>query len=211
MARQKAFDTLDVLGIVSRRNRADARTRAAPDVVVETGAPVLCADHIDDVFFALMGLDDAAAATPLRAGCRTNGDDLAQRIDSLTRRAAVGIGTKIARAGLMALTRIFNSGKQIAFGDSDKGVALIVLEVDVEVRMVLADQIALEHQSLVLGFYDDIVKARHQLHHKRDLLTLILQRHVLTHASTQVFRLAHINDVSLGIFPKVAAGLRGNT
>ena len=45
MARQKALDTLDVLGIVCRGNHADTRTRAAPDMVVKAGAPV-CAQSI---------------------------------------------------------------------------------------------------------------------------------------------------------------------
>ena len=62
----------------------------------------------------------------------------------------------------------------------------------------------------MLGLHNDIVEARHQLHHKRDLLALVLQRHVLTHTGTQVFRLANVDDIALGVFPKVAAGLRGN-
>lgn len=66
MARQKTFDTFDVLGIVCRGNRADTRTRAAP-TIVEAGAPVLRANHIDDVFLALVGLDDTATTTPLPA------------------------------------------------------------------------------------------------------------------------------------------------
>lgn len=72
MARQKALDTLDVLGIVCRGNRADTRTWAAPDMVVKAGAPVLRANHIDDVFLALVGLDDTATndATPHRMRSR---------------------------------------------------------------------------------------------------------------------------------------------
>ena len=69
MARQKTFDTFDILGIIRRRNRADACARATTDMIVKTGASVLRANHIDDVFFALMRFDDAAAATPLRTGC----------------------------------------------------------------------------------------------------------------------------------------------
>ena len=110
----------------------------------------------------------------------------------------------------MTLTRVFDSGIQVALCNGDKGVALVILEVDVKVRMVLTNQIALEHQRLVLGLHHDIVKARHQLHHQRDLLALVLQRHVLTHTGAQVFRLAHVDDIALGVFPKVAAGLRGN-
>ena len=182
MARQKALDTLDVLGIVCRGNHADTRTRAAPDMVVKAGAPVLRANHIDDVFLALVGLDDTATTTPLRTGCGADGDNLAQRIYRLTCRAAIGIRSKIARSRLMTLTRVFDSGIQVALCNGDKGVALVILEVDVKVRMVLTNQIALEHQRLVLGLHHDIVKARHQLHHQRNLLTLILQCHVLTHA-----------------------------
>ena len=77
MARQETFDTLDVLGIVGRRNRADACARPAPDMVVKAGTPVLRANHIDDVFFALMRFDDAAAAAPFRTGCRANRNNLA--------------------------------------------------------------------------------------------------------------------------------------
>lgn len=89
----------------------------------------------------------------------------------------------------MTLSRVFNSREQVALGNGDKGIAFIVFEIDVKVRMVLANQIALEHQCLVLGLHHDIVEARHQLHHERNLLTLVLQRHVLTHAGTQVFAL----------------------
>ena len=62
----------------------------------------------------------------------------------------------------------------------------------------------------MLGFDNDVVKARNQLHHERYFLALILQRHVLAHAGTQVFRLANVDDIALGIFPKVTSGLRGN-
>ena len=210
MARQKTFDTFDVLGIVRRRNRADTRTRAAPDMVVKAGTPVLRANHIDDVFLAPVGLDDTTTTTPLRTGCGADGDNLAQRIYRLTCRTAIGIGTKITRSRLMTLARIFDSGIQVALCNGDKGVALVILEVDVKVRMVLTNQIALEHQRLVLGLHHDIVKARHQLHHQRDLLTLILQCHVLAHTGTQVFCLAHVDDIALGILPKVASGLCGN-
>ena len=210
MARQKTFDTFDVLGIVRRRNRADTRTRAAPDMVVKAGTPVLRANHIDDVFLALVGLDGTATTTPLRTGCRADGDNLAQRIYRLTCRTAIGIGSKIARSRLMTLTRVFDRGIQVALCNGDKGVALVILEVDIKVRMVLTNQIALEHQRLMLGLHHDIVKARHQLHHQRNLLTLILQCHVLTHAGAQVFRLAHVDDIALGILPKVASGLCGN-
>ena len=182
MARQKALDTLDVLGIVCRGNRADTRTRAAPDMVVKAGTPVLRANHIDDVFLALVGLDDTTTTTTLRTRSRADRDHLAQRVNGLTRRAAIGIGTKITRSRLMTLARVFDSGIQVALCNGDKGVALVILEVDVKVRMVLTNQIALEHQRLMLGLHHDIVKARHQLHHQRNLLTLILQCHVLTHA-----------------------------
>lgn len=110
----------------------------------------------------------------------------------------------------MTLARVFDSGIQVALCNGDKGVALVILEVDVKVRMVLADQVALEYKRLMLGFDNDVVKARNQLHHERYFLALILQRHVLAHTGTQVFRLANVDDIALGIFPKVTSGLRGN-
>ncbi len=110
MARQKTLDTLDVLGIVCQRNRTDTYPRPTPDMVVKAGTPVLRANHIDDVFLALVGLDDTTTTTPLRTGCGADGDNLAQRIYGLTCRTAIGIGSKIARSRLMTLTRIFDSG-----------------------------------------------------------------------------------------------------
>ncbi len=182
MARQKALDTLDVLGIVCRGNRADTRTRAAPDMVVKAGRP-FCAQII--LTMSSSPLWDSTIRRQRRHSAQDGGADgnnLAQRIYRLTCRTAIGIGSKIARSRLMTLTRIFDSGIQVALCNGDKGVALVILEVDVKVRMVLTNQIALEHQRLMLGLHHDIVKARHQLHHQRNLLTLILQCHVLTHA-----------------------------
>ena len=111
MSGQKTLDAFDILGIVGGRNRTDTRSRPTADMIVKARPSVLRANHINDVFFALVGLDDTPTPTPFRTGCRANGDDLTQRIDGLTRRTAVGIGTKIARTGLMALARVFNSGK----------------------------------------------------------------------------------------------------
>lgn len=58
----------------------------------------------------------------------------------------------------MTLTRVFDRGIQVALCNGDKGVALVILEVDVKVRMVLADQVALEYKRLMLGFDNDVVE-----------------------------------------------------
>ena len=76
--------------------------------------------------------------------------------------------------------------------------------------MVLSDEGALEHERLVLGAHHDVVEGAHDLHHERDLLAVVLQRHVLAHAGAQVLGLSHVDDLALAVLPEVAAGVRGD-
>ena len=72
----------------------------------------------------------------------------------------------------MTLTRIFDSGIQVALCNGDKGVALVILEVDVKVRMVLTIQIALEHQRLMLGLHHDSRAARETIDTLRKVIPI---------------------------------------
>ena len=58
----------------------------------------------------------------------------------------------------MAFTRVLDSGKDIAMRDGDIGVALVVLEVDIKIRVILLDKIALQNKRLVLALDHHVVK-----------------------------------------------------
>ena len=76
--------------------------------------------------------------------------------------------------------------------------------------MVLGDEIALEHERLVLVLDDDVVERAHLLHHERDLCAVIRQVDVLPHAVAEVLCLADIDDRALGILPEIAARIGGD-
>ena len=76
--------------------------------------------------------------------------------------------------------------------------------------MVLADEVSLEHQRLVLVIDHDVVEAGDQLHHEGDLLAVVLQGDVLAHAGAQVLGLAHVDNLAGSVFPQIAAGVGGH-
>ena len=110
----------------------------------------------------------------------------------------------------MLLARVFNCWEGIRLGNGNVGIALIVFKVYVEVRAILSNKIALQHQRLVLVFYHDVVKTAHDLHHQRNLGTVILKRDVLPHASTQVFSFAYIDNLAGTIFPEITSWISRN-
>ena len=179
-------------------------------MVVETGAPLLRADELEQVGVGRVLLQQPADPLPLRARSRADRGDLAQDIDGLACRAAVGVGSEVARIGPMALARVLDRGKRVPLRDGDVGIGLIVLVVDVEIGVVLGDEVALQDEGLVLGIDHDVVEARHQLHHERGLLPVIGQRDVLLHAGAQVLGLADVYHIARGVLPKIAAGIRGD-
>ena len=83
----------------------------------------------------------------------------------------------------MLLARVLDGGEYVATRDGDVGVGLVVLVIDVEIRMVLGDELAFEDERLMLAFDDDVVEARNELHHERDLCAIVGQRDVLAQAS----------------------------
>ena len=76
--------------------------------------------------------------------------------------------------------------------------------------MVLGDELTFEDECLMLAFDDDVVEARNELHHERDLRAIVGQRDVLAQASAQVLGLADVDDLARSVFPKVAAGIVGH-
>ena len=157
-----------------------------------------------------MPLEVATATLPLHTGRRADGNYLAQGVYGLARRLGVGVGSKVARALAVPLASVLDGGGGVAHRERDVGIALVILEVDVEVGMILGDEVALQDERLVLRAHDNVVEAAYHLHHERDLCAVIREPHVLEHAGTEVLGLAHVDDLPLGILPEVAARLCGN-
>ena len=53
----------------------------------------------------------------------------------------------------------------------------------------------------MLALNHHVVKRSHQLHHERNLLAIIGERHVLLHACTEVFGLTHVDNLAGRVFP----------
>ena len=155
-------------------------------------------------------LDHARHLAILLAGHGANRHDAPHGIDGLAGRTRIGVGPKIARATLVLLARELDSRICGALGDGNEGVALVVTIVDVEGRIVLLDEVLLENERFGLVVHHDVVERCDLLHHERDLEPLVLTRHVLHHACTQIDCLADVQDLALGVLPKVASRSLGH-
>ena len=210
VAAQKALDLAHVARVLHGVDHAGADARPAPHVVVEARAALLGQHHVGDGRLIRVLLEQALGALPLRAGGKAYGDDLAQGVDGLAGGAGVGVGAEVARALAVLLARVLDRGEDVGLGDGDERVGLVVLVVHVEVGVVLRDEVALQDERLVLGAHHHVVEGLDHLHHERDLLALVLQRHVLAHAGAQVLGLADVDDLALGVLPEVAARVGGD-
>ncbi len=152
----------------------------------------------------------APAAFPLCACRYARWYDLTQRVDRIARGVRVCVGPEVTCPLPMTLSCVFDGRKDIRLGNCNVRVALVIFEVNVEVWVILVDEVALEHERLMLAADNDIVKRTHDLHHKGDLGTLVLQGCVLPHARAQVLGLAYIDDLAVPIFPEIASGVGRN-
>ena len=76
---------------------------------------------------------------------------------------------------------------------------------------MLVDEVLLQHERLVLVLHHEVVEAvRIWSDQKRDLRALVLVVHVLAHASAQLLRLAHVDDLAGLVLPQVHARQRGH-
>ena len=210
MTREEALHLRHVAGILLGRDAARAHAGPASHVVVEAGAAVLGLGQRHDVALLGMRLDLAAHALPLGAGGDAQRHHLAHHVDHGARGAGIGVGAKVARLGAVTLARVLDGREDVAFRERDVGVALVVLEVDVEGRAVLVDEVDLEDEGLVLGAHDHVVEACRGRHEARHHGTFVGELHVLAHAGAQVLGLAHVEHVALGVLPEVAARVGGN-
>lgn len=101
----------------------------------------------------------------------------------------------------MALAGVLDGREGVGLGNGDEGVAFIVLQGHVIGRLVLLDEIDLQHQGLMLAAHHQIVEAGHLAHHQADARALILAVDVLTHTCPQIFGFAYVEHMAPGVFP----------
>ena len=166
MPGQEALHALDMHGVVLGRDSSAAGAGSFADVVLEAGFIVWTG--------SMPHLELAHELLVLRAAGLADGHHATQRLDGVTRGTAVCVRAKVARGALVLLARVLDSRIDLAFGERDKGVALIVSKIHVERRVVLLDEVLFQHEAFCLVADHDVVKARHLLHHHGDLGALVL-------------------------------------
>ena len=204
LAGQEPLDTPHVLGVLLRRDAAAARAGAQAHVRVEARALHLAVQ--ERVFVAAFQL--ARHAPPFGARCGAQRDHAARDVHHVAGGAAVGVGSEVLGVGSVPLARVLDGRVRVALGERDERVGLVVLEVGVEERAVLVDEVLLQHQRLVLVLHHDVVEAVYLVDQQRYLGAVVLEVHVLAHAGTQLFRLAHIDDLAGLVLPQVHARQR---
>ena len=199
---QKTFHAGNERRVLLGRDSRAAGARSLANVVGEASL-VVCR-------WPSARLDHARHLAILLAGHGANWHDASHGIDGLAGRTCIGVGSKIARAALVLLARELDGRICGALGDGNEGIALVVTIVDVEGRIVLLDEVLLKNERFGLVVHHDVVEECDLLHHERDLEPLVLARHVLHHARTQIDCLADVQDLALGVLPKIATRSLGH-
>ncbi len=167
----------------------DAGAEAAMNVVLQAGAGMV-AREIDlatgDEKAAMDELDDAIG-------------EVAGKV-----RAVVG-GAVFAQAA-----RDEDFGKAVGERELDVGVGLVVAEQDVEARLALLDEVVFEREGFVLVGDEDVVEVD-GLAHERAGFGVGLRgfKQIGADAGAKVLGLADVDDLALGVFVEVDAGLGG--
>ena len=204
LARQEALDALDVDAVVLGRDAAAAGAGAQAHVRVEARAGIVRHER------ERILLQTALELAPVGARRGAQGHDAPGDVHHVAGGAAVGVGAEVLGVRAVLLARVLDGGEHIALRERDERVGLVVLEVGVEERRVLVDEVLLQHERLVLVLHHDVVEAVDLVDQQRDLRALVLEVHVLAHAGAQLLGLAHVDDLAGFVLPKVHSRQRGH-
>jgi len=127
---EKCDDAVDDAAVVLRRDRCDARGKAAVDVVVEARDP--------------------GVAPGSRALAGAEPEHSVQDVERLPHLLRVCIRTEVDRAAAVAFPREHHAGVLVLDGDGDVRKRLVVAEPDVERRPMTLDEVLLKVQRLGL-------------------------------------------------------------
>ena len=171
---QKVIRRFDQLGVFFFRDLPTAGTRAAFEVVVETG-PIACFDFL------------------VRA--RPQQEHSLQGVQRSVDRARAGKRTVIAPLPGLGPAMLFDPGEVVLFGDEDIGEGLIVPQKDVVLGFQLLDQVLFEQQRLSLGRCRQEHHRRGFRNHPRDPGRMAGGARIAGNASLQVAGLADVKNV----------------
>jgi hypothetical protein len=101
-------------------------------------------------------------------------------------------------------------GVAVGEGELDVGVGLVIAQEDIEAWLALLDEVVFEGKGLVLVGDDDVIDVDGLAHERAGLgVGLRSFEEVRADARAQVFGLADVDDLALGVFVEVAAGRGG--
>ena len=186
VTREERARLLDALLIFLRVRLAAAEAVAAAHVMVEAGA------LLPDI-----------AREPARAGRQAEGG--ADRVDGGAGLAARAEGPEVARA----VVRRFVGKREARIGpagETDKGVALIVLEQNIVVRLMLLDEGVFEDQRLELAGDKDGVEMVDLRDHAAGLFIVArAELEILADTVFELFRLADVDDLARCVHHQINA------
>ena len=134
------------------------------------------------------------------------------QLDDAVGEVAGKIRAVVRRAVLAQAARDEDLGKAVGQRQLDVGIGLVVAQQDVEARLALLDEVVFKRQRLVLVGDQDVVDIDGLAHQRAGLgVGLRGLQQVGAHPRAQVFRLAHIDDLALGVLVEVHAGLGGQS
>ena len=189
VALEEARELLDEHLVVGRGHRADARARAAFDVVEETRPP------------------EPLVAGELRVRAGPDRERPHEHVEHLPGGVGLGVRAEIARALAPRAPHERDARPGLVRRHGDVGVALVVDEPDVEVRPVRLDQAVLEHDRLDLGAHlDPLDRARPLEHLLRAGVELGRVAEVAGEPLAQREGLADVDHTPVGVLELVRAG-----
>ena len=142
---------------------------------------------------------------------RRNQKIAVDQIDDAVRQIGREVRTVVSAAVFAQAAGDVNPRPALAQSELHVRISLVVAQQDVEARLALLDQIVFERQRLFVVGDDDVVDVD-RLAHQRSGLGVFPAAFVeiAGHAAAQVLRLAHIDDLALGVLVEIHAGLGGN-
>ena len=188
---EERLDLGDVGPIRGLVDRLDARRLAALDVV-QQARPLE----------GPLAVPDVDRAGPEREEAP---DEVHRLVDAAGRR----VRPEIAAAVVDELPGALDAREVVGHGDLDVGVALVVLEADVEARLVALDEGGLEEQRLAHRVDDRVVDLGDPVDDLADPVALHrpgLLLPVAAHAAAQALGLADVDDLPALVLHEVHAG-----
>ena len=193
LAVEEVEQLLHELHVVVVVDVADARRRALLDVRVEARPA------------------EAVVPVELRVRARADRERAQQEVERLADRVRVRERAEVADALAVLAAHHHRPRPLLVERDREVRVRLVVLQPDVEPRLVPLDQVELEEERLDLVLGDDPLDVIRGLHH---LVGALRQRRrrgeVVREPAAQALRLPDVDDPALGVEELVRAGSVGD-